>query len=98
MAVPAAEIIKFYLPRLVELHNYPPANASAQKVYNWNTFNRTHFSKVSEGDFIVERVLRKIGMNLTDNQLNNLANAKPGTIEKVLHELRQKVSKVGGFI
>ncbi|KAI9216340.1 hypothetical protein BC828DRAFT_409553, partial [Blastocladiella britannica] len=32
-----AEVIRHVNPRLVELHNYPPANSSTQKVYNWNT-------------------------------------------------------------
>ena len=38
--VPAAEVVKFYIPKLVDLHNYPPANSISQKLYNWNTLNR----------------------------------------------------------
>ena len=34
------EILAHYLPRLVELHNYSPANSKTQKLYNWNTLNR----------------------------------------------------------
>ncbi|KAG5456030.1 MAG: hypothetical protein BJ554DRAFT_4341 [Olpidium bornovanus] len=41
--VNAAEIIKYFLPKLVDLHNYSPANATAQKVYNWRTLNREFF-------------------------------------------------------
>ncbi len=37
----AAEIVKNYLPKIVDLHNYAPANAISQKIYNWNTLNRT---------------------------------------------------------
>jgi hypothetical protein len=30
-----AEIVHYYLPKLIEVHNYPAANSYAQKVYNW---------------------------------------------------------------
>ena len=39
-AVLTAEVVNHFLPKLVELHNYSPANASQQKMYNWNTLNR----------------------------------------------------------
>lgn len=39
-AVLVAEIVSHYFPRLVELHNYPAANSTQQKLYNWNTLNR----------------------------------------------------------
>ena len=35
-----AELCHHYFPRLVDLHNYPPANSMQQKLYNWNTLNR----------------------------------------------------------
>lgn len=35
-----AEILHFYFPKLVQLHNYTPANSVQQKLYNWNTLNR----------------------------------------------------------
>lgn len=34
-----AEIIKHYSPNLVEIHNYPAAHSSTQKLYNWKTLN-----------------------------------------------------------
>lgn len=34
-----AEIIKHFLPHLVELHNYSAAHSVSQKTYNWNTLN-----------------------------------------------------------
>ena len=37
----AAEIVHFYFPKLVQLHNYTAANSMQQKMYNWNTLNRT---------------------------------------------------------
>jgi beta-galactosidase/beta-glucuronidase len=38
-AVLMAELIKHHIPRLVELHNYPPASSTMQKFYNWSTLN-----------------------------------------------------------
>jgi hypothetical protein len=36
-----AEILKQYHPRLVHLHNYPPASALNAKFNNWKTLNGT---------------------------------------------------------
>jgi hypothetical protein len=41
----AAEIMKHYFPKMVDLHNYTAASSSAQKLSNWNTLNRTHSKK-----------------------------------------------------
>ena len=38
--VMVAEVIHFFLPRLIELHNYTPANGSKQKESNWHMLNR----------------------------------------------------------
>lgn len=35
----AAEVISHFLPKLVDLHNYSPANAIQQKLINWKTLN-----------------------------------------------------------
>lgn len=35
----AAEVVRHFLPRLVELHNYSPANSTSQKLDNWRTLN-----------------------------------------------------------
>lgn len=34
-----AEVVHHFLPKMVELHNYSPANAVHQKVDNWRTLN-----------------------------------------------------------
>ena len=34
-----AEVIAYYQPKLVEIHNYVPANSSSKKMSNWNTLN-----------------------------------------------------------
>lgn len=36
---PRAQVVAYYFPKLVELHNYTAANAVEQKIYNWNTLN-----------------------------------------------------------
>jgi len=38
-----AEIVHYYLPRLVEVHNYSSAHSTSAKLYNWNTLNRKHY-------------------------------------------------------
>ena len=37
--VMAAEVVKYFIPRLVELHNYTPANSTRQKLENWRTLS-----------------------------------------------------------
>lgn len=38
--VMAAEVVKHFFPKLVEIHNYTPAHSAQQKLSNWNTLNR----------------------------------------------------------
>ncbi|XP_020336960.1 sperm flagellar protein 1 isoform X2 [Oncorhynchus kisutch] len=45
--VMAAEVVKYFFPKLVELHNYTPANSIQQKLSNWGTLNRKVFSKLN---------------------------------------------------
>jgi hypothetical protein len=54
-----AEIVKHYLAKKVDLHNYSNAHSVAQKTYNWNTLNCrlslfSHFNKL-------DKVFRKMG-------------------------------------
>ena len=46
LAVLVAEVLKHYLPHLVELHNYSAAHSVQQKSYNWNTLNTKVLRKV----------------------------------------------------
>ncbi len=36
-----AEVVAHFHPKLVEMHNYSAAHSIRQKVYNWQTLNRT---------------------------------------------------------
>ncbi|KAG7272555.1 hypothetical protein CRUP_004730 [Coryphaenoides rupestris] len=38
--VMAAEVVKHFFPKMVELHNYSPANSTQQKMSNWSILNR----------------------------------------------------------
>lgn len=79
-AVLAAEIVKHYFPRMVELHNYTPAAATKQKMENWYLLNR--------------RVLRRLDLDLSDDVMRALANSKPKVIERVLMLLRLQIDKL----
>ncbi|XP_018339651.1 PREDICTED: sperm flagellar protein 1-like isoform X2 [Trachymyrmex septentrionalis] len=74
-----AELLKRYYPKYVDVHNYVPGNSIAKKTDNWSTLNR--------------KALSKIDMRLGKETINQLANSQPGTIEKVLIDLRVKILK-----
>lgn len=74
-----AELIYHYNQKLVALHNYPPANSLAKKIENWNTLN--------------VKVLKKLGVHLSKQDIENIANAVPGVIEEVLYNIILKFEK-----
>ncbi len=73
----AAEVVKHYLPQLVELHNYQSAHSMQQKTYNWNTLN--------------QKVLKKISMQLSAKDIKDVVEMQPETIERILFTLRFKI-------
>lgn len=78
-AVPVAEILKQYFPRNVDLHNYTSTSSLAQKIINWKTLNW--------------KVLNKMKINLNSTEMQQLANACPGAIERLLTKIRGKMEK-----
>lgn len=68
-----AEIIKHYLPRLVDLHNYPSTSSTLQKTTNWNTLNT--------------KVLKKIGVKMTKQEINDIITCKTFAIEHLLQRI-----------
>ncbi|CAF1044282.1 unnamed protein product [Adineta steineri] len=74
-----AEIIRYYLPDLVEMHNYTPANSFQPKKANWGMLNR--------------KVLSHFGLDLPDVKIAGLANGQPGLIEVLLYNLRLKIDE-----
>lgn len=49
-----------------------------QKLYNWNTLN--------------QKVLRRLGMQLTKQEMNDAATGVPGAIESILKVLKVKIA------
>ena len=74
-----AEIVKHYLPKLVDMHNYSQAHSVSQKTYNWNTLN--------------VKVLKKLGLSLSKKEIEQIVNMEPDSIEKVLLALRFHVDQ-----
>ena len=68
-----AEIIKSYLPHLVDLHNYPSCSNSKHKESNWNVLNN--------------KVLKKMHIKLTKEENNSIIKAEPLAIEKLLQRV-----------
>eukprot|EP00062_Callorhinchus_milii_P001675 gi/632937030/ref/XP_007897058.1/ PREDICTED: sperm flagellar protein 1-like isoform X1 [Callorhinchus milii] len=77
--VMAAEVVKHFLPKVVEMHNYIPANSSEQKLTNWVTLNRKVFSKLQFR--VPEEVVKK------------LVKSSSGIIEPVLYTLKQRIEE-----
>ncbi|XP_022255649.1 sperm flagellar protein 1-like, partial [Limulus polyphemus] len=74
-----AEVIQHFFPRLVELHNYTPANSSSQKKENWYMLNR--------------KPLSKLNYQLSDRMIKELVTAQQGVIEKFLYTLKTKIDR-----
>ena len=68
-----AEIIKSYLPHLVDLHNYPSCSNSKHKESNWNVLNN--------------KVLKKMHIKLSKDEIDSIIKAKPLAIEKLLQRV-----------
>ena len=79
-AVLLAEMIKYHYPRLVDLHSYPGSSLIKGKIVNWETLNK--------------KVLRKLGIKITKNEINDLVNSKPNAIENLLARLYQVIHGV----
>ncbi|CDS37084.1 sperm flagellar protein 1 [Echinococcus multilocularis] len=71
-----AEVIRHFFPKYVDIHNFQSCNKTEGKRNNWHLLNRKVFSKFS--------------FKLTDDVVDSLVNAQPGTIEKLLLLLRSK--------
>eukprot|EP00074_Homo_sapiens_P053960 XP_005260740.1 sperm flagellar protein 1 isoform X1 [Homo sapiens] len=74
-----AEVIKFYFPKMVEMHNYVPANSLQQKLSNWGHLNR--------------KVLKRLNFSVPDDVMRKIAQCAPGVVELVLIPLRQRLEE-----
>ncbi|XP_036036449.1 sperm flagellar protein 1-like [Onychomys torridus] len=72
-----AEIVKYFHPRLVDLHSYVPACSTDQKLSNWSLLNR--------------KVFRKLHFCISEADIQKVVSNRPGVIESVLCALRKKM-------
>ncbi|XP_075787207.1 sperm flagellar protein 1 isoform X2 [Pelodiscus sinensis] len=75
----AAEVVKFYFPKMVEMHNYVPANSTQQKLSNWSHLNR--------------KVLSKLNFSIPADVIRKIVQCTPGAVELVLIPLRQRIEE-----
>ncbi|XP_001949398.1 uncharacterized protein LOC100165532 [Acyrthosiphon pisum] len=78
-ATMVAEIIKFYWPKLIDLHNYVPASSLTNKISNWDTLNR--------------KVLKKVKLPISKETIEKLSTADPNTIFQFLKSLKLVVDE-----
>ena len=50
----AAEVVKHFFPKMVELHNYSPANSTQQKMSNWSILNRQGMGDLRRLSFVLQ--------------------------------------------
>lgn len=75
-----AELVNHHFPKLVDLHNYSAANSVSQKQYNWKTLN--------------QKVFKKMNFSVTAEQINSVCECAPGSIEKVLNTVRDRINQI----
>jgi hypothetical protein len=73
-----AELLKYYYPRYVDLHNYSPAFKWASKVENWSTVNR--------------KVLSKLNLQISDTMIKEIVSGTKDSILNLLARIRLKVA------
>lgn len=74
-----AEVLKHFLPNIVDLHNYSNAHSVQQKSSNWNTMN--------------QKVLKKVNMTLSPKDIKDAVEMVPETVERILFTLRYKIDQ-----
>ncbi|XP_030060726.1 sperm flagellar protein 1 [Microcaecilia unicolor] len=77
--VMVAEVVKYFLPKLVDMHNYVPANSTLQKLSNWGILNKKVFSKLN--------------FHVPEDSVKNLVANVSGVIEPILYALRQTINE-----
>ena len=67
-AVLCAEIIAYYFPHVVELHNYSSVSSVDKKRYNWNTLST--------------KTLKKLHMSMGKKEIEDIITCQNEAIEK----------------
>lgn len=74
-----AEVVRHFVPGLVDIHNYSAAHSMQQKLYNWNTLN--------------QKVFRKMGFLLSKGDIERITSCVPEAVERALRVVQQKLSE-----
>ena len=72
-----AEVIKHFLPKVIDLHNYSAFNSVTQKKSNWETLNK--------------KPLKRLGFQLTKAEIDSLVNCQPDAVERLLKTVKSKI-------
>ncbi|KAM8721059.1 hypothetical protein ACLKA7_007005 [Drosophila subpalustris] len=71
--LPLARLLARYYPDLIDLNYYPPRNSVQNKLTNWESFNK--------------RVLARLGVHLTRDQMVRVARSVPGSVDLLLYSI-----------
>ena len=74
-----AEMLKKYVPQLVDLNNYPECHSKKLKQINWETLNN--------------KVLKRIGCKISQNEINDVIDCKSNSIEMLLKKVFDVIQK-----
>lgn len=74
-----AEVVQYFFPKMVDIHNYSPANSSGQKMNNWRVLQR--------------RVFSRLKLSVPEPVVRSICNSRPGVVEMVLLQLKQKIEE-----
>ena len=72
-----AEVVRHFIPKIVDLHNYPSANSVAQKANNWKILNF--------------KIFKKLGFQVSKSDVEKIINSVPEIIERVLLLLKNHI-------
>ncbi|TNN58318.1 Sperm flagellar protein 1 [Liparis tanakae] len=93
----AAEVVKYFFPKLVDLHNYIPANSTPQKLSNWNLLNRQDITRIMNIHLLLcienAKVFSKLNFHVPEDTVKRIVLSTAGVIEPVLSALREKIDK-----
>jgi len=73
-----AKLIHTFIPKIVQLHNYAPANSVAQRLYNYTTLNARVFKKMG-------------GWSVGSELVDGIVRCKAGYAEVLLFEIWKRV-------
>lgn len=74
-----AEVVNYFVPKIVEIHNYNLAHSEKNKIFNWKTLN--------------QKVMKKIGYQIAQADIDAMIACEPYAVERVLRQLQGKIAK-----